>query len=227
MSLSHGGWRACSTDPHLASYNSLGDRRTSESQPAVTPVFSAPTLPPRAGLDSHFKLNIEPNHTTLAGHAFEHDIIMASKYGFLGSIDANTGTPELGWDTDQFLMEPKKAALVMLAVIEQGGLGSGVLNFDAKVRRESTDVEDMFIAHAAGMDTFARGLRAAAKIAQEGTLAAWLKQRYSSYDSGIGAKIEGGRTDFKELESWVVANGDAKPRSGQQEKFEQLLNAYV
>ena len=173
------------------------------------------------GLDKDFKVNIEPNHTTLAGHSFEHDIIMSSKYGYLGSIDANTGTPELGWDTDQFLMDPKKAAFVMYAVIEQGGLAPGVLNFDAKVRRESTDVEDMFIAHAAGMDTFARGLRAAAAIKADGTLDKWVKERYASFDTGLGAKVEAGKSSFADCEKFVLDKGEAKRTSGQQEKYEQ------
>eukprot|EP00750_Incisomonas_marina_P013298 INCI17283.2.p1 GENE.INCI17283.2~~INCI17283.2.p1 ORF type:complete len:454 (-),score=82.56 INCI17283.2:1112-2473(-) len=117
-------------------------------------------------LDKHFKLNIEPNHTTLAGHDYEHDLLMSSLYGFLGSIDANTGDTLLGWDTDQFPMDVKKATLAMLVVLKQEGLAPGGLNFDCKVRRESTDIEDMFISHIGAMDTFARGLRAAAAIIQ-------------------------------------------------------------
>jgi xylose isomerase len=179
------------------------------------------------GLDKDFKVNIEPNHTTLAGHSFEHDIIMSSKYGFLGSIDANTGDPTLGWDTDQFCMEPKKAMFVMYAVIEQGGLAPGVLNFDAKVRRESTDVEDLFIAHAAGMDTFARGLKAAAAIKTDGTLDKWVKERYATFDTGIGAKVEAGKTSFAELEKYVLEKGEVTRQSGKQEKYEGLINHFV
>jgi xylose isomerase len=179
------------------------------------------------GLDKDFKVNIEPNHTTLAGHSFEHDIIMSSKFSYLGSIDANTGTPELGWDTDQFCMDVKKATYVMYTVIEQGGLAPGVLNFDAKVRRESTDVEDLFIAHAAGMDTFAKGLRAAAAIKADGTLDSWIKQRYSSFDSGLGAKVEAGKASFADCEAFVTQNGEAKRISGKQEKYEQLINHFV
>jgi xylose isomerase len=142
------------------------------------------------GLDKDFKLNIEPNHTTLAGHSYEHDLLVSSKYNFLGSIDANTGDELLGWDTDQFPMDVKKALLTMIIVLEQGGIQPGGLNFDAKVRRESTDLDDLFIAHIGAMDTFARGLRAAAKIKADGTWDKWLSARYASFDSGIGAKIE-------------------------------------
>ena len=178
------------------------------------------------GLDKDFKVNIEPNHTTLAGHSFEHDIILSSKFGYLGSIDANTGDPTLGWDTDQFCMDAKKAMFVMYAVIEQGGLAPGVLNFDAKVRRESTDVEDLFIAHAAGMDTFAKGLRAAAEIKTDGRLDAWVKERYASFDSGLGAKVEAGKASFAECEKFILEKGEATRTSGKQEKYEQLINSF-
>ena len=178
------------------------------------------------GLDKDFKVNIEPNHTTLAGHSFEHDIILSSKFGYLGSIDANTGDPTLGWDTDQFCMDAKKAMFVMYAVIEQGGLAPGVLNFDAKVRRESTDVEDLFIAHAAGMDTFAKGLRAAAAIKTDGRLDAWVKERYASFDSGLGAKVEAGKASFAECEKYIHEKGEATRISGKQEKYEQLINSF-
>jgi xylose isomerase len=142
------------------------------------------------GLDAHYKLNIEPNHTTLAGHSYEHDLLVSSKYGMLGSVDSNTGDELLGWDTDQFPMDVKKALLTMLIAIEQGGFQPGGLNFDCKVRRESTDLEDMFIGHVGAMDTFARGLKGAAKLKADGHMDKWLKERYSSFDSGIGAKIE-------------------------------------
>jgi len=121
-------------------------------------------------LDKHFKINVEPNHTTLAGHCHEHDIVLASAMGMLGSIDANTGSPDLGWDTDQFPMDVRNCTAIMKAVIEQGGIAPGGLNFDAKVRRESTDVIDMFIAHIGAMDTYARGLRNAARLIEEGVL---------------------------------------------------------
>ncbi len=178
------------------------------------------------GLEKEYQLNIEANHATLAGHAFEHDLEISSRYGMLGSIDANTGDPQLGWDTDQFNMDVKSATLAMAIVLNQGGIPVG-LNFDAKVRRESTDIDDMFLAHIGGMDTFARGLVNASKMVEDGVLGGWIKNRYSSYDSGIGAKIEAGTTNFKELEKWVLEAGEPKQLSGQQEKYEMLLNEYT
>jgi len=178
-------------------------------------------------LDHDFKLNIEPNHTTLAGHDYEHDVEIASRYGFLGSIDSNTGDTLLGWDTDQFPMDVKKATMAMLVVIRQGGLAPGGLNFDCKVRRESTDVEDMFIGHIGAMDTFARALRNAAKVIEDNVLPKMVSERYSSYNSGIGKKIEDGTATFEELEQWVLQNGDPKLISGKQEKYELLFNQYT
>jgi len=134
------------------------------------------------GLENDFKLNIEPNHTTLAGHDYEHDLEIASRYGFLGSVDANTGDPLVGWDTDQFLTDVKKATLVMEIIIKQGSLGSGGLNFDCKVRRESTDVEDMFIAHIGAMDVFARGLRNAERLVTSKVIDNMKRERYISWE---------------------------------------------
>jgi xylose isomerase len=179
------------------------------------------------GLDTHFKLNIEPNHTTLAGHDYEHDIIFASKLGFLGSIDSNSGDQALGWDTDQFPMDVKKTALVMKAVIEQGGIQPGGLNFDAKVRRESTDVEDMFISHIGAMDAFARGLKIAAQVIETNVIPKLVSERYSSYDSGIGKSIEEGKATFEECEEYIRKNGEPPAVSGKQEKYELLFNRYV
>jgi xylose isomerase len=179
------------------------------------------------GLDQHFKLNIEPNHTTLAGHDYEHDIIFASKLGFLGSIDSNTGDQALGWDTDQFPMDPKKTALVMKTVIEQGGIAPGGLNFDSKIRRESTDTEDMFIAHIGAMDAFARGLKIAAHIIQGDIIPKLVKERYNSYETGIGQKIEKGEATFEQCEEFILKNGEPTPHSGKQEKFELLYNYYT
>jgi xylose isomerase len=176
------------------------------------------------GLDKDFKLNIEPNHTTLAGHGYEHDVVFASKYGMLGSIDSNTGSPDLGWDTDQFPMDIKNTTLIMKAIIEQNGLAPGGLNFDCKVRRESIDLQDLFIAHIGAMDTFARGLRCAVELKQQQVMEACVKARYSSYDEGIGLKIRMGRTSFEELEEYIRAKGFPQPSSGQQEKYEVLLN---
>lgn len=179
------------------------------------------------GLDKHFKVNIEPNHTTLAGHNYEHDLWVSSKYGFLGSVDSNTGDELLGWDTDQFPMNVKQAMLTMWIIMEQGGIAPGGLNFDCKVRRESTDLEDMFIGHIGAMDCFARGLKAAAAAKSDNTWDRMLKERYSSYDSGIGEKIEKGNTNFGELEKYIMANGEAKRFSGKQELYEVLINKYV
>jgi xylose isomerase len=181
------------------------------------------------GLHSHYKLNIEPNHTTLAGHAYEHDVAFARRFGMLGSIDANTGDQSLGWDTDQFPMNTRDTTLIMLEVLGQNGFApGGGLNFDCKVRRESNEIADMFIAHLAAMDAFAVGLRTAAKIQTEGLLSKLVAQRYESYDADIGAKIEKGTTNFEELEAWVLKNGEnLVSHSGRQESYEQLLNHYL
>ncbi|XP_073257134.1 uncharacterized protein [Porites lutea] len=179
------------------------------------------------GLEDDFKLNIEPNHTTLAGHSYEHDVVMASKFGFLGSIDSNTGSPDLGWDTDQFPMDIKNCTLVMKAIIEQGGLTPGGLNFDCKIRRESTDLQDMFIAHIGAMDSFARGLKNAAKLIEDGTLDSLVKDRYSSFDKGIGAKVEKGTTSLEELEAYILEHGEPELISGKQEKCEAIINFFV
>ena len=179
------------------------------------------------GLSKHFKLNIEPNHTTLAGHDFEHDILLSSKFGMLGSVDSNTGDPLLGWDTDQFPMDVKKASLVMGAIIDQGGLAPGGLNFDCKVRRESTDDSDLFIGHIGAMDTFAKALICAAKIRQDGTLSKMVKDRYSSFDSGFGKKVEEGSISLEDCEAYVQKHGEPQQRSGQQELYELVYNRFV
>jgi len=179
------------------------------------------------GLDTEFKLNIEPNHTTLAGHCHEHDIAMASSLGMLGSVDCNTGSPDLGWDTDQFPMDAKNCTMVMKYVLEQGGLQPGGLNFDAKVRRESTDPLDMFIAHIGGMDTYARGLRSAVKIIEEGSIPKAVQERYQSYDEGIGAKLKDGSASLADCEEFIESAGEPTQISGQQEHYESMLNYYV
>jgi len=179
------------------------------------------------GLNEHFKLNIEPNHTTLAGHDFEHDIILSSQYGMLGSVDSNTGDPLVGWDTDQFPMDYKKATLAMGAIVDQGGIAPGGLNFDCKVRRESTDDVDLFIGHIGAMDCFAKGLRNAAKIREEAVLPGMVKERYSSYDEGFGKKIEDGTMSLEECEAFVIENGEPKQISGKQELYEMVLNRYM
>lgn len=179
------------------------------------------------GLDGDFKLNLECNHATLAGHTFHHEVELASRYGMLGSVDANSGDTLLGWDTDQFPMDPREAALTMRVLLNQGGLGSGGFNFDAKLRRESTDPADLFIAHIAGMDTLARGLLMAARIKEEGRMDQWVRQRYQDWGEGMGVRIEGGKAGFRDLETWVLETGEAQTRSGRQEAFEALFNAYL
>lgn len=178
------------------------------------------------GLDDHFKLNLEANHATLAGHTFEHEVTFASQYNMLGSIDANHNDFALGWDTDMFPTDVKMAAYVMKVVVEQGGLNPGGLNFDCKVRRESTNLEDLFIGHINGMDTFARGLRSYAKMKEEGLLHNMLRERYISFESGIGEKIAKGETDFDELETYIHKHGEPKQISAAQEKYESIFNSY-
>lgn len=179
------------------------------------------------GLDKHFKLNIEPNHTMLAGHAYEHDVVMASAMGMLGSVDANSGSPDLGWDTDQFPMDVKAATMVMQTIVDQGGLQPGGLNFDAKVRRESTDPRDLFIGHVGAMDTMARGLKVAARLHHEGTLTRAVQERYSSYKTGLGLKIANGTATLEDCEAYVMKHGEPTATSGHQEQYETIFNHYV
>jgi xylose isomerase len=178
-------------------------------------------------LEPYFKLNIEANHATLAGHTFEHDLTVASMNGMLGSVDANRGDMLLGWDTDQFPLDLASTTKAMLVILGQGGIGSGGLNFDAKVRRASTDLEDLFIAHIGAMDAFAFGLKTAARIIADGALSDPLAKRYASFDSGIGAKIEAGEVGLEELEAYTLANGEPQQRSGKQELLENILNQYL
>ena len=179
------------------------------------------------GLEDHFKLNIEANHATLAGHTFEHDLTVASQDGRLGSIDANMGDLLLGWDTDQFPTNPLLTAKCMLVVLRQGGLGPGGLNFDAKVRRGSLDGIDLFHAHIGGMDAFARGLLMAHRIIEDGVLDGFVAQRYAGFDRGLGRRIMEGKEDLASLERWVLENGEPEPRSGRQEYLENLLMSYL
>ena len=180
------------------------------------------------GLEKHVKLNIETNHATLAGHTVEHELEYAGMQGFLGSVDANTGDLLLGWDTDQFPTDVYMTTKIMLAFLKYGGLAPGGVNFDAKVRRESFEPVDLFHAHIGGMDTFAMGLKLAAKIRADGELARMVQQRYASWDSGIGAEIEQGKHNFKSLEQYMLAKGDAAPNaSGRQELFENVVNRYI
>jgi xylose isomerase len=180
------------------------------------------------GLEEHVKLNIETNHATLAGHAVEHELEYAGIQGFLGSVDANTGDLLLGWDTDQFPTDVYMTTKIMLAFLKIGGVAPGGVNFDAKVRRESFEPVDLFHAHVGGMDCFAKGLKVAAAIRADGKLAQMVKDRYSSWDSGVGAEIEAGQHDFKSLEAYMLQKGDVEPnKSGRQELFENVVNCYV
>ncbi|MCA9078715.1 MAG: xylose isomerase, partial [Planctomycetaceae bacterium] len=182
----------------------------------------------RNGLDGIVKLNIETNHATLAGHSMMHELEYARIHNALGSIDANTGDLLLGWDTDQFPTDIYLTTQIMLVLLKQGGLGSGGTNFDAKVRRESTDPVDLFHAHIGGMDAFARGAKIAARIRQDGVLDDLVKQRYSSFDDGIGAKVESGDASFADLEQYMLDKGEAAPNaSGRQEYIENLINDYI
>ena len=179
-------------------------------------------------LIGHLKLNLETNHATLAGHTMQHELEVAAAAGALGSIDANTGDPLLGWDTDQFPTDVYLTTQCMLAILKMGGFSTGGVNFDAKVRRESFEPIDLFHAHIGGMDAFARGLKMAAAVRRDGRLAEFMKQRYSSWDSGIGAKIEAGKTNLKELEAYMLKKGEAAPNSsGRQEFLENLINEFI
>jgi len=179
------------------------------------------------GLVSEYKLNIEANHATLAGHTFEHELTVASAANLLGSVDANTGDTLLGWDTDQFNLDTKSTTLALLVVLKQGGLGSGGFNFDAKLRRESIDPEDLFYAHVGSIDAFARGLRNAARILEEGVLPDLVAKRYAGWSEGIGADIAAGKVDLEALEKFVLSAVEPKKASGRQELFENTLNSYV
>jgi xylose isomerase len=180
------------------------------------------------GLHNDFKLNVETNHATLAGHSMMHELAYASMHGALGSIDANRGDLLLGWDTDQFPTDLYLTAQCMLVILGQGGLTPGGVNFDAKVRRESFEPIDLFHAHVGGMDAFAHGLKIAAKIRADGVLRDFVRQRYASWDSGIGAQIEKGQASFAELDKYMLEKGDATPNvSGRQELLENIINRYI
>jgi xylose isomerase len=178
------------------------------------------------GLEKDFSLNIEANHATLSGHTFEHDLQVAADHGLLGSIDANRGNAQNGWDTDQFPTDLYDTVGAMLVVLRQGGLVGG-LNFDAKPRRESTDMEDLFIAHIGGMDAFARGLEVAHALLNDSPWETWRKQRYASFDAGAGADFAAGKLGLADLASLAPKLGEPQQISGKQEKYENLLNQYL
>lgn len=180
------------------------------------------------GLEDHFKLNIETNHATLAGHTMMHELDYAGMQNALGSIDANTGDLLLGWDTDQFPTDYYQTAQAMWMILKHGGLGSGGVNFDAKVRRESFEPIDLFYAHIGGMDAFAKGLKIAAAIRADGQMQSFVKDRYASWDSGIGAKIEAGQVGLEELQAYMLEKGQSDANtSGRQEMLENVFNRYI
>ena len=177
------------------------------------------------GLDKRFKLNIEANHATLAGHTFQHELCVARVNSMFGSIDANQGDMLLGWDTDQFPTNVYDTALCMLEVLRAGGFVNGGLNFDAKVRRGSFTPEDLFAAYIAGMDTFALGLIIADRIIRDGRIDAFIAERYSSWNSGIGKQIEEGKVTLEDISAYALEMGEVKTmKSGGQERLEAVLN---
>jgi len=179
------------------------------------------------GLEKEFKLNVEANHATLAGHTFEHDIHVARINNALGSIDANMGDPNLGWDTDQFPTNIYDTTLVMYEVIKNGGLGKGGLNFDAKPRRASFEPEDIFISYVAGMDTFAKGFKVALKLMEDGVLENFKEERYATFNEGIGKDIVDGKMDFESLAEYALTHDQIKVKSGRQEMLEAIVNQYI
>ena len=174
-----------------------------------------------------FKLNIEVNHATLAGHTFTHELQVAADAGLLGSIDANRGDYQNGWDTDQFPNNINELVEAMLIILGAGGFGGGGINFDAKIRRNSTDAADLFYAHIGGMDTFARALIVADKILQHGEYSNLRKLRYASYDGGSGAAYEAGQLSLEQLRQYAIDNGEPAVTSGKQEYLENLINRFI
>jgi xylose isomerase len=179
------------------------------------------------GLDKDFKINIEVNHAILAGHTFEHELQTAVDAGLLGSIDANRGDYQNGWDTDQFPVDLFELTQALMVILGNGGFGKGGVNFDAKIRRNSTDLVDLFYAHIGGMDAFARSLIAAEAILNESEYSKMLKDRYASYNSEAGADYEAGKLSFEDLREYAVRNGEPKQISGRQEYLENLINRYI
>ena len=179
------------------------------------------------GLEKDFKMNIEVNHATLAQHTMQHELEVAAKAGMLGSIDANRGDYQNGWDTDQFPNNIQETTEAMLVFLKAGGLQGGGINFDAKIRRNSTDLEDIFHAHIGGADTFARALLTADKIISSSPYEKLRKDRYSSFDSGKGADFESGKLELEDLYKIASENGELNLQSGKQELFENIINQYI
>lgn len=179
------------------------------------------------GLDKDFKLNIEANHATLAGHTFQHELAYCIANGLLGSVDANRGDLLLGWDTDQFPTNIYDTTLAMYLILKSGGFSTGGLNFDAKLRRQSIDPVDLFYGHIGAMDAFARGLKNAAKMIEDKTFEAAIAKRYAGWDSQLGQDIENGKAGFAELEAYILENGEPQIQSGRQELLENILNDYI
>jgi len=179
------------------------------------------------GLENDFKLNIEVNHATLAGHTFTHELRMAADQGMLGSIDANKGDYQNGWDTDEFPSNIYEVTEAMLEIVQAGGFTNGGINFDAKTRRNSTDLEDIFISHVSGMDVFARGLITADNIIKNSDYLKLRKNRYASYDAGKGAEYEAGKLNLTDLYNVAKEVGEPKQTSGKQEMLEQLIASYI
>ena len=178
------------------------------------------------GLDKDFKVNIEVNHATLAGHTFEHELQCAVDAGMLGSIDANRGDYQNGWDTDQFPIDVYELVQAMMVIVKGGGLVGGT-NFDAKTRRNSTDLEDIIIAHVSGMDVMARALLIAADVLENSPIPAMLKERYASYDAGVGKDFEDGKLTLEQVVEYAKKNGEPKQTSGKQELYETIVNIYI
>lgn len=178
------------------------------------------------GLENDFKVNIEVNHATLAGHTFEHELAVAVDNGMLGSIDANRGDYQNGWDTDQFPIDQFDLVQAMIQIIRNGGLGNGGTNFDAKTRRNSTDLEDIFIAHISAMDAMARALESAAKFIEESPYKKMVAERYASFDSGIGKDFEEGKLTLEQVYEYGKTIGEPKQTSGKQELYEAILAMY-
>lgn len=179
------------------------------------------------GLLNDFKLNVEVNHATLAGHTFQHELQIAADHGMLGSIDANRGDYQNGWDTDQFPNNINELTEAMLVIVEAGGFGGGGINFDAKIRRNSTDSADLFHAHIGGIDTFARALIAADNILQKSDYKKIRAERYASYDIGKGKEFRDGKLSLEDLRSYAIEHGEPAKLSGRQEYLENLVNRYI